>query len=107
MVMNGFFSILGTLIIAVTVRDVFHQLVHPQGRGSISSVIMKRVWIWFRWISKYKSKYLALAGPIAFASVMLSWFSLLSVGWALIYFPQLPEGFNLSAGMESDANSGF
>lgn len=97
----------GLLVIAVTLYDVFHQLVHPAGKGRVSLWVTRSVWVLFRTLGCWKSSLLELAGPVAFLSVMFSWATLLSIGWAFIYWAFLPGGFNLAPGMAGSGNSGF
>jgi len=37
-------AVVGSLLVAVVMRDVFHTLFHPIGRGSIAPQLMKFVW---------------------------------------------------------------
>lgn len=38
---------------------------------------------------------------------MATWAALLAVGWALIFMPQLPEGFVFDSELDPAAHSGF
>ena len=97
----------GIALVVVTLYDVFHQLVHPSGRRRISLCIVRCVWTSFRRVSRVKRSALEFAGPTAFLSVMFSWAALLSLGWALIYWPFLPDRFGLSPGLAPAENADF
>jgi hypothetical protein len=42
--MEWIVTLIGVLLVAVVVRDVFHSLFHPVGHGSIAPQVMKAVW---------------------------------------------------------------
>lgn len=42
--MEWLVTVVGILLVTVVVRDVFHTLFHPVGRGSIAPQVMKLVW---------------------------------------------------------------
>ena len=46
-----------------------------------------------------------LAGPAAFISVIMTWAVLIAVGWALIYWPFLPDSFLVDFGADLDRDS--
>jgi voltage-gated potassium channel Kch len=69
-------SAAGVALIAIALFDVFATLFsHPRGH------------------SPSRSRTLALAGPISFLVVVASWTTFLGCGWALVYWPWMPEGF--------------
>ena len=97
----------GVVIIFVILRDVFHTLFHPSSRGAVSSQVVRLVWGAFRAVSRTKTERLSIAGPISLLTVIALWAVAITVGWALILWPFLPEGFMLSIGMDPQNNSGF
>jgi len=100
-------TLLGATIIAVTLRDIFQQVFSPGGGGSLSRTLMHLVWGGFRRMAAGRHTLLALAGPLALLAIIASWLALLAVGWALIYWPRLPEEFLLQTGLSSADNGGF
>ena len=90
---------LGTLLVAVALRDVFDTLFHESGRAVLSTVLMRLVWRVFRRIGGRRR--LSLAGPIALIVVVMSWAALLIVGWALVLMPHMPDGFAFTTGTRS------
>ena len=82
----------GILLIATIVRDVFHTLFHPIGHGSIAPVIMKLVWRTLALLPAQR-RLATLTGPLGIATVVLAWGAIAVLGWTLIYYAQMPEGF--------------
>ena len=50
---------------------------------------------------------MALAGPWILICIIALWALGLSVGWALLIWPYLPEGFHFSSGLDSAQNARF
>jgi len=73
-------------------RDVFHTLFHPIGRGSIAPQLMKFVW-WLLRLFRSDRRIASLTGPLGIALVVLTWGALAVLGWAMLYFALMPEGF--------------
>ncbi len=87
---------IGGLIVAGVVRDVFHTLFHPIGRGSIAPQVMKFVW-WLLRVFHPDRRIASLTGPLGIAMVVLTWGAMAVVGWAMLYFALMPEGFAFSS----------
>ncbi|CAN5870381.1 hypothetical protein BH23ACT11_BH23ACT11_29170 [soil metagenome] len=98
---------LGLGLVLVVLRDVFHQLFHPGGSGHLSDGLMQIVWRAFRTISRDRQERLALAGPTALIVVIVSWVTLMVVGWALIYWPHMPQNFLFSTGLNTALQGDF
>ncbi len=54
-----------------------------------------------------RPKTLPLAGPAALVVVTATWAALLIVGWALIYWPHLPNGFLLATEVDPAGRAGL
>ncbi len=102
-----FATLLGTAIILVALRDIFNTLFHPLGRGSVSRVLVRILWRIFRLLGVYRHKALEFAGPSALLAVIGTWIALLVVGWALVYWPHLPEEFLFASGLDTSTHEGF
>ncbi|MBM7782977.1 hypothetical protein JOD47_003145 [Arthrobacter tumbae] len=90
-------TILGVVVIAVGLYDMFHILLHPSGRGPLGSRVLAGVWS----VSKASGHRLGSAvGPVAMIAVILLWVLLQGLGWALIYYPHVPGGFTYSPGVD-------
>lgn len=88
---------LGLLVVLVALRDIFHTLWHPSGRGSLSTRVMRVVW----WAGqRRRTPSSGLGGPAGLGLVILLWVTMLIAGGALVYVPHLPEGFLFSTGLD-------
>ena len=85
-------TIAGAVLVAIAVRDAFDALLHPEGRGALGRGIMRAVWTLFRALPSPRRR-LPLAGPLALTIMIGAWATLLAVGWALILWPHLEDGF--------------
>lgn len=47
-----------------------------------------------------RDRFLPLAGPTALIAVIATWAALLVLGWALVFWPQVPDGFRYDAGID-------
>src|SRR5688500_15281890 len=94
----------GVLLIALAVRDIFDAIFHPEGRGMLAGTTMRAVWIAFRRLG-VGPRRLTLAGPLGLLTVIATWAALLVLGWALVYWPHVPDAFRFGSGVAS--NGGF
>lgn len=94
---------LGVLVVLIALRDIFHTLWHPSGRGAISSRVMRTVWR----MGKLRRGRGAggLTGPVGLVLVILTWVTLLIAGGALVYAPHVPEGFVFQSGLDVSARN--
>lgn len=97
----------GAGLIGLALRDIFHELFHPTGSGSLSRVVMRVVWRAYRRAARRRPALLALAGPVAFLAVISTWTTSLAVGWALVLWPQLPEDFLFATGLDPHSQNRF
>jgi hypothetical protein len=84
-------TVAGVLLVAIALRDVFDTLFHESGRAVLSRLLMRGVWRVFRRLGGRRR--LSLAGPIALIAVVMSWATMLVVGWALFLMPHIPDSF--------------
>jgi Ion channel len=97
-------TLAGALLIALALRDVFDVLFHEAGRGVLSRGIVRGVWRLFRRFASGRDGVFTIAGPLALGAVIAVWAVLLIVGWALVYWPHLPDGFNFGSGVVSEGS---
>ncbi|TLP72832.1 potassium channel family protein [Nesterenkonia sphaerica] len=90
-------TLAGVALVAVGLWDMFQTLFHPKGQGSLSSGLLAAVW---RATRVLRSRVGHIVGPAAMVGVIVMWVALQIVGWALIYYPHLPEGFEYSSEVE-------
>jgi hypothetical protein len=95
----------GVALIGLVGRDAFDALFHAEGRGTFSRLITRTVWQVFRRAGTRPGP-LSLAGPVALVTVIATWAGLLVLGWALVYWPHVPDGFRFDPGVQA-AGSDF
>jgi hypothetical protein len=100
-------TLLGIALIAIALRDIFDVLFHPVGRGIVARRVVLGVAALARRLPGAKGTVGLLAGPIGYVAVVATWGALLAVGWALIFMPQMPEGFTFDPGLDPAEHSGF
>lgn len=103
--MGWLVSLLGAGMVMMALRDVFHTLWHPTRHGGLSRHVMAGLW---RLSQRFPLRRQAagLAGPIAMVAVVVMWAGGVVVGWALIYWPHMPDAFSFTAGLEPGADDG-
>ena len=84
-------SAVGVALIATALFDVFATLFSHPRRHSLSRAVISATWSTCHHLPG--SRTLALAGPVSFLVVVASWTTFLGCGWALVYWPWMPEGF--------------
>lgn len=89
----------GVVVVVAVLRDIFHTLWHPSGRGTLSTPVMATVWRVGRW-RRDRGNSGVLTGPVALATVIVLWVALLVAGGALVYVPHLPESFEYQSGLD-------
>lgn len=105
--MNVVVTVAGAALIAAALRDIFHTVFHPRGRGGLSVAVQRAVWRLFRGAGRRRPELLSLAGPNAMIASVLLWTTLLALGWALVRWPWLPGGFLLATGLDPADQNGF
>ncbi|QES46944.1 Ion transport 2 domain protein [Streptomyces venezuelae] len=97
---------LGAAMVLLILRDVFHTLWHPTAHGGLSRLVMTAIW---RLSSALGPRWglPGLAGPLALVSVVALWVLTVVAGWALIYWPHMPEGFGYAAGLRPADHGGL
>ena len=105
--MSAVVTFVGLIAIILALRDVFHTVLHPSGHGSLTGNLQSAVWSAFRSAAGRRPALLALAGPVAMIVTLAAWTTLLAVGWALVLWPHLPQGFVLATGLNPADQGGF
>lgn len=100
-------TIAGVALVAVAIRDVFDTLFHPHGRGVVSEALIRGVWRALHGVARTRSGILSYAGPSAFVLVVLTWVTLVVVGFALIALPHFPEEYVFDPGLDPESSGGF
>jgi len=96
----------GVVIVLAALRDIFHTLWHPSGRSGFSRQIMAAVWRAGR-PRRGRRRVSVLAGPLSMVVVVLAWVGFIVLGWTLVYWPHLDDGFFISEGLQETSRGGF
>ena len=91
--MTLLFSLLGTALIFVALRDIFDTLFHPSGKGMLSRALPRFLWRGIRRIGHRYPLAQELCGPVTLLAVIASWTALLGLGWAFVFWPHLARRF--------------
>ena len=105
--MDIVWTLLGVALIVLALRDIFDVLFHPLGRGMITRRVVRGIAALARRKPGRTGTLGLLAGPISYIAVIATWAALLTVGWALVFWPQLPQGFHFDPGLDPAGHSGF
>ena len=105
--MDAVWTALGVLLIALALRDIFDVLFHPLGRGMIARRVVRSIASVARRSPGGTGTLGLLAGPLSYIGIVGTWAILLVVGWALVFLPQMPQGFHYGPGLDPARHSGF
>jgi hypothetical protein len=100
-------TLIGIAVVAVALRDVAHELFHPEMSGSISRFVMHAVWRAMRVVARYRRPLLNHAGPAILTTVVAVWSLLVASGWALVYWTRLNDGFAVDSSVGQTVTHGF
>ena len=100
-------TLAGVALIALTLRDIFDTLFHPLGRGHIGRWIVGGISRVAHRLGPVATTARVLIGPLGYVAVVAAWTVLLILGWALIFLPHLPDGYEFSVGLDPAQHDGF
>lgn len=104
--MNWLVTAAGAALVLIVLRDVFHTLWHPTRHGGLSRLVMTALWRVSSPLTP-RRRSAGLAGPVAMVVVVAMWALTAVVGWALIYWPHMPDAFTYAAGLRPADHAGF
>ena len=93
----------GLVVIAFTLRETFQDLFQPSASGSLSAWIGRATFS----VSKRIRFLLPSAGALAILFTIVSWSTLVAIGFAMVFWPNVPDGFNMQTSIHRDAISRF
>ena len=105
--MSSLTTLVGAILITATLIDTFQTLFHPSGKGRLSRTLIYGVWKATHLVARRYPTALQIAGPLGFLVTLATWTAMLTLGWAFIYWPHLPDAFSFDPGMDPSYNSGF
>lgn len=89
----------GGAMVAAVLVDIFHTLASPGRQGRLSRLVHTTIW--------RLSRRSAWSGPLAMLAVIGVWGVAAVVGWALVYWPHMPDGFTFPAGSSAASDPAF
>ena len=91
---------LGIALVVIALIDITLTLFAPSLRGRLSSTVGHGVWRAMQPLARRVAVVRELVGALTFLAVLFSWGALVIVGFALIYWPFIPEGFLVDFGAD-------
>jgi hypothetical protein len=85
-------TVIGTALILIALNDVFQTLLRPSATGRLTHVVFRLAWA----LARRRRRSLISSGALTVLATIAMWLALVTVGWALIYLPHVPEGFSYS-----------
>ena len=89
------------MIIGFALREMFHDLFHPTEGGSLSNMVSRNLFDFFR---RWRN-WLPVAGPLALVTMIFSWAILLALGFALVYWAVPGSAYRSDPGMNAPDHS--
>jgi voltage-gated potassium channel Kch len=85
-------TVVGTALILIALNDVFQTLLRPSATGRLTHFVFRFGWA----LARRRRRSLVSSGALTVLATIGLWLGLLTVGWALVYLPHVPEGFSYS-----------
>lgn len=95
--MEWLVSLAGAGLVMAALRDLFHTLWHPTRHGGLSRLVMSALWSLARHL-RARGRVVGLVGPLAMVTVVGLWAGTIILGWAIVYWPHMPEAFTFAPG---------
>ena len=89
----------GVGVIGLALLDAFATLFSHVERGALSHTLVRAMWSTCHRLPGTSA--LRLAGPVSVLIVLASWVVMLTIGWALVYWPWMPEGLLHTAELDA------
>jgi voltage-gated potassium channel Kch len=93
----------GVGVIGLALLDAFATFFSHVERGALSHTLVRAMWSTCHRLPGTGA--LRLAGPVSVLIVLASWVVMLTLGWALVYLPWMPEGFLHTADLDAPGSS--
>ncbi|WKX68995.1 potassium channel family protein [Streptomyces sp. XD-27] len=102
--MEWLVSLAGAGLVMAALRDLFHTLWHPTRHGGLSRLVMTALWKLSQHL-RARRRVVGLVGPLAMVTVVGMWATTIILGWAIVYWPHMPEAFGFTAGSRPSQRS--
>ncbi|ASQ99034.1 potassium channel family protein [Streptomyces sp. 11-1-2] len=102
--MEWLVSLVGVGLVMAALRDLFHTLWHPTRHGGLSRLVMTALWRLARHV-RARRRVVGLVGPLAMVTVIGMWAVIIILGWAIVYWPYMPEAFTFTPGSKAAQQS--
>ena len=89
----------GVGLIGLALLDAFATFFSHVKRGALSHALVRAMWSTCHRLPGNGA--LRLAGPVSVLIVLASWVVMLTIGWALVYWPWMPGGFLHTAELDA------
>ncbi|HJQ69446.1 MAG TPA: potassium channel family protein [Blastocatellia bacterium] len=99
---TAFFTILGAVLLFFVIDDIYLTILQARGRsGPVSELVYRTIWravrgVAFRLSRSRRHKLLNSIGPVLMPLLVGVSIVLVIIGYALIYFPGMPDKFNFA-----------
>lgn len=100
-------TVSGGVLLTLALRDIFHTLFHPKGRGSLNRLVSRGAAAVVERAARRAPGALELRGPSVVVAVIATWAGLVALGWTLVYWPWLPDSYSFSPGLRGPDQDGF
>ena len=97
--------LLGCLIVLTVLIDIVLTLFTPSMQGRLNVLLIGFVWRISGPLARRSPLARELNGPATFLSVIAVWALMIGLGWALIYWPFLPNDFLVNFGIDLNRTS--
>lgn len=87
-VVTAVLTVAGAALVVFALVDVF-QTLRPGGSGPLTRLIFRITWQ----LSGRRARSFPLSAALTVLLVMTLWVTMITLGWAVIYLPHIPDGF--------------
>jgi hypothetical protein len=100
-------TVTGVSLLGLVALDIYRTILHSRGRsGLLTESLTRGVWRLVRRVAFHRSRpsrhrLLSHVGPLLLPGTVAALVSLIILGYALLYWPRLPVGFNVQEKAQS------
>jgi hypothetical protein len=100
-------TVMGIGLLGLVAQDVYRTILHSRGRsGPVTEALTRAVWrlgrsAAFRRSRPGRHRLLSHVGPLLLPGIVATLVALIILGYALLYWPHMPAGFNVEEKAQS------